>query len=70
VIHQDVVVTDNHGSASVWIQVKSHREAPTEGYVWHVRVTAADSEWERLLKRASAPASAASTRRKGRKRAS
>ena len=64
-IHQDVVVTDNHGSSTVWIQVMSHRLAPTEGYVWHVRVTAADSEWEELLARASAPAEAKG-RRKGR----
>jgi hypothetical protein len=64
--HQDVVVTDNQGSSSVWIQVISHRVAPTDGYVWHVRVTASDSEWENLLARASAPAN--STRRKDRKR--
>jgi hypothetical protein len=52
-IHQDVLVTDSHGSSTVWIQVMSHRVAPTEGYVWHVRVTAADGAWEELVTRAS-----------------
>jgi len=50
--HQDVVVENGEARSMLWAQVLGFRDAPVEGYLWHVRVTAADAAWSAIVQTA------------------
>jgi hypothetical protein len=51
-MHEDLLVADEIGVASVWAQIVQHRPAPEGGWTWHLKVVAADDGWEPLVERA------------------
>jgi len=50
--HEDMLVSDGFGTAAVWGHVVSHRPAPEGGWTWHVKLLAADDNWDALVDRA------------------
>lgn len=49
-VHQDFVVTDQHGTAQLWGQIVDSSPRG-DGFRWNVRITAANDEWESVLQR-------------------
>jgi hypothetical protein len=50
--HEDMLVTDGFGTAAVWGHIVRHRPAPEGGWTWHVKLLAADDNWDALVDRA------------------
>jgi hypothetical protein len=54
-VHQDAVVAHGDGFARLWVRVIDARETPGGNWVWHLSVTEADDDWQRVVSAASAP---------------
>jgi hypothetical protein len=50
--HEDMLVSDGFGTAAVWGHIVGHRPAPEGGWTWHVKLLAADDNWDALVDRA------------------